>query len=197
MTKSTDEVRDAREDNAWLKRYYFARAGFSIVWVAAAYALADSATAIVAALLLIYPAWDAIANLVDAQRNGGFRRNPTQAFNMAVSTVTTIAVAIALTMSMNAVLGVFGVWASATGLLQLATAIRRRKSSGQWPMMLSGIQSTAAGASFIAKAAAATAPQITAIAPYAAFGAFYFLASAIWLTIVDARRASLPQKRTR
>lgn len=190
MTKTIGEVRDAREGNAWLKRYSYIRAGFSIVWVAAAYALADSTTAIVAALLLVYPAWDAIANLVDAQRNDGLRRNPTQTFNLAVSAVTTVAVAVALTMSMNAVLGVFGVWASLTGLLQLATAIRRRKSSGQWPMMLSGIQSTAAGASFIAKAAAATTPQITAIAPYAAFGAFYFLVSAIWLTIVDARRSA-------
>ena len=197
MTRTLDDTPDLAANNAWLKRYYFTRAGFSVVWVAAAFGVADSMTAIVAALLVIYPAWDAIGNLVDAQRNGGLHRNPTQAFNTAVSTVTTIAVAVALTQSMNAVLGVFGVWASATGLLQLATAIRRRKSSGQWPMMLSGIQSTAAGASFIAKAAAATAPQITAIAPYAAFGAFYFLASAIWLTIVDARRASLPQKRTR
>ena len=189
MTQTVDLTPDLSENNAWLKRYYFTRAGFSVVWVAAAFGLADSMTAIVAALLLIYPAWDAIANVVDAQRNGGLRCNPTQAFNLAVSTVTTIAVAIALTQGMNAVLGVFGVWAALTGLLQLATAVRRWKTSGgQWPMILSGIQSTAAGAGFIAKAGADAVPQITAIAPYAAFGAFYFLVSAIWLTVIDARR---------
>jgi uncharacterized membrane protein HdeD (DUF308 family) len=189
MTETIREARDISRNNGWLKRYYFTRAGFSIVWVVAAFGLANSMTAIVAALLLVYPAWDAIANFVDAQRSGGLRRSPTQAFNMAVSTVTTIAVAIALSQSMNAVLGVFGVWAALTGLLQLATAVRRWKSSGgQWPMIISGVQSTAAGASFIIKAGAASVPQITAIAPYAAFGAFYFLISAIWLTVVDARR---------
>lgn len=189
MTETIKETSTTRADNGWLKRYYFTRAAFSIVWVGAAFGLADSKAAVVAALLLIYPAWDAIANIVDAQRNGGLRRNPTQAFNTAVSVVTTAAVAIALAQSMNAVLGVFGVWAALTGLLQLATAVRRWKSSGgQWPMILSGIQSTAAGASFIAEAGAASVPKITAIAPYAAFGAFYFLVSAVWLTIVDARR---------
>ena len=189
MTQTIDHTRDLAQNNGWLKRYYFTRAAFSLVWVAAALALADSATAVVAGLLVIYPAWDAIGNLVDAQRNGGLRRNPTQAFNLAVSTATTIAVATALTQSMNAVLGVFGVWAALTGVLQLATALRRWKSSGgQWPMILSGIQSTAAGVGFIVESGSTAVPQITAIAPYAAFGAFYFLISAIWLTVVDARR---------
>jgi uncharacterized membrane protein HdeD (DUF308 family) len=189
MTETIGEARDISANTTWLKRYYFTRAAFSIVWVGAAFGLANSKTAVIAALLLIYPAWDAIANLVDAQRNGGLRRNPTQAFNAAVSTVTTIAVAIALTESMNAVLGVFGVWAALSGLLQLATAARRWKSyGGQWPMIVSGIQSAAAGANFLVKATAAELPHITAIAPYAAFGAFYFLISAVWLTVSDARR---------
>ncbi len=189
MTKPTGDVQGAAVDDTWLKRYYFARAAFSIVWVLAAIGSANSRTAVVAALLLIYPAWDAIANLVDAQRNGGLRRNPTQAFNAVVSLVTTIAVAIALTESMSAVLGVFGVWAALSGLLQLATGVRRWKSYGaQWPMILSGIQSTAAGAMFLVQANAVEPPQITAIAPYAAFGAFYFLISAVWLTVSDARR---------
>lgn len=188
MTKSTGELQGAAVGDTWLKRYYFARAAFSIVWVVAAIGSANGATAVVAALLLIYPAWDAIANLVDAQRNGGLRSNPTQAFNAVVSLVTTIAVAIALTESMNAVLGVFGVWAALSGLLQLATGVRRWKSHGaQWPMILSGIQSTVAGGMFLVQANATEPPQITTIAPYAAFGAFYFLVSAVWLTVSDAR----------
>ncbi len=189
MTKTISEVQGAAVGDTWLKRYYFTRAAFSIVWVGAAISLANSKTAVVAALLLIYPAWDAIANFVDAQRNGGLRRNPTQAFNAAVSLVTTIAVAVALAESMNAVLGVFGVWAALAGLLQLATAVRRWKSYGaQWLMILSGIQSTAAGGMFLVQANAAEPPHITTIAPYAAFGAFYFLISAVWLTVSDARR---------
>jgi uncharacterized membrane protein HdeD (DUF308 family) len=175
--------------SSWLKRYYSTRAAFSVVWVGAAFGLASGPMAVVATLLLIYPAWDAVANLVDAQRNAGLRRNPTQVFNAAVSSVTTIAVAIALSQSMNAVLGVFGVWAALSGLLQLATGVRRWKSYGaQWPMILSGIQSTGAGIMFLIESNAPETPHITAIAPYAAFGAFYFLISAIWLTVSDARR---------
>ena len=189
MTETIVEARDVSGNRTWLKRYYFARATFSIVWVGVVTALADSTMAIVATLLLIYPAWDAIANSVDAQRNRGFRRNPTQAFNAAVSIGTTAAVAIALGSGMNAVLRVFGVWAALAGLLQLATAVRRWKTYGaQWPMIVSGVQSTLAGGMFLVQASAAQPPHITAIVPYAAFGAFYFLISTVWLTVTDVRR---------
>lgn len=188
MTETVDNAREIAGNSGWLRRYYFTRAAFSILWVGAVFGLTGRAAA-VAALLLIYPAWDAIANLVDAQRNGGLRSNPTQAFNTVVSTATTIAIGIALTQSMNAVLGVFGIWASLSGLLQLATGARRWKSSGgQWPMILSGVQSTAAGVMFLVQASGAEPAQITTIAPYAGFGAFYFLIAAVWLTVGDVRR---------
>ena len=48
------------------------------------------------------------ANLIDTRQNGGLRRNATQAFNVAVSSLTTVGVAFGLAASMNAVLGVFG-----------------------------------------------------------------------------------------
>ena len=188
MTKTRD-ARTTAVGDPWLKRYYFARAAFSVAWVGLAVALADGTIAVVATLLLIYPAWDAIANLLDARRSGGMSRNPTQAFNAAVSIVTTGAVAIALGASLNAVLGVFGVWAALSGVLQLGTAVRRRKSHGaQWLMIVSGIQSALAGAMFLVQANAVEPPRITAIVPYAAFGAFYFLLSAVWLAVGDARR---------
>jgi uncharacterized membrane protein HdeD (DUF308 family) len=175
--------------NKWLKSYYFTRAAVSVVWVAAAFTVGKSMPVVAGVLLLVYPAWDAAANLVDAQRNGGLKRNPTQALNTVVSAITTVAVAIALGMSMNAVLGVFGIWAALSGLLQLATGIRRWKSYGaQWAMILSGAQSVLAGVFFFKQANAPEAPSITDIAPYAAFGAFYFLVSAMWLTVSDARR---------
>jgi uncharacterized membrane protein HdeD (DUF308 family) len=189
MTETIHEKPDTADGNAWLTRYYVTRAAFSLVWVAAAFTLATSMSAVVGALLLIYPAWDAAANLVDAQRNGGAKRNPTQTLNAAISAVTSGAVAIALAMSMNAVLGVFGVWASLSGLLQLATGVRRWKRFGaQWPMILSGAQSATVGLLFLKQANAPEVPSITAIAPYAAFGAFYFLVSALWLTVAAARR---------
>jgi uncharacterized membrane protein HdeD (DUF308 family) len=179
----------APTENSWLTGYYATRAAFSIVWVAATFTFAHSSSVVVGALLLIYPAWDAAANMVDARRNGGLKANRTQTLNAAVGAATTGAVAVALGMSMNAVLGVFGVWASLTGLLQLATGVRRWKRFGaQWPMILSGAQSALVGLMFLKQANASEVPSITAIAPYAAFGAFYFLVASVWLVVTDRRR---------
>lgn len=173
-----------------LASYYAVRGAVSLAWVAAALVLGSTPSFIAGALLLFYPAWDALANVVDARQHGGLRDNPTQAFNMAVSGLTTVAVGIALTVSLNAVLGVFGVWAAMSGLLQLATAVRRWKRTGaQWVMMVSGAQSAAAGAMFVLAARAPETPGVADIAAYAAFGAFYFLLSAAWLTVSAARRA--------
>ncbi|MBR0788708.1 DUF308 domain-containing protein [Bradyrhizobium manausense] len=180
-------VRDDREQ--WLKQYYFLRAAFSVAWVAAAFAVGSKSPAIAGALLVLYPAWDAAANLVDAMRSGGLARNRTQALNVLVSLVTTVAVIVALQASMNWVLGVFGAWAILSGLLQLGTAIRRWKSFGaQWAMVLSGGQSALAGGFFIAQALTPAVPSIANVAGYAGVGALYFLVSAVWLTVSDWRR---------
>jgi uncharacterized membrane protein HdeD (DUF308 family) len=192
MNDRKHDLPQSSSDSHWLKRYYFSRAAFSVVWVAAAIAASKNAAALIPLLLLLYPAWDALANLMDARRNGGMRRNPTQAMNAVASTITTIAVGIALDVDMNAVFVVFGVWAALSGAFQLATAVRRRSvAGGQWAMMLSGAQSVLAGAFFIKQATEPVAPSIVGIAPYAAFGAFYFLVSALWLTVSDARRNKL------
>ncbi|MBZ9934786.1 DUF308 domain-containing protein [Mesorhizobium sp. BR1-1-16] len=174
----------------WLRSYYFTRAGFSIVWVAAAFTLGRSMPAIEAALLIAYPAWDAVANIVDAQRSGGLKANPSQALNATISVLTSLAVVIALGYSLNAVLAVFGAWAIVAGLLQLITGARRWKTGAQWAMILSGAQSALAGGFFIKQATGAATPGIADIAPYAAFGAFYFLISAIWLAVKLARTGS-------
>jgi len=189
MTDTTFRTPDSRKGNEWLKPYYFSRAVFSIVWVAAAFTLGKSVPMFASLLLVAYPLWDAAANFADARRNGGLKRNLTQALNVGVSAVTTAAVVVALGISMNAVLAVFGVWAALAGGLQLATGVRRWSSQGaQWAMILSGAQSMLAGVLFIVRAAGPHTPGITDIAPYAALGAFYFLISAIWLTVSDMRR---------
>jgi uncharacterized membrane protein HdeD (DUF308 family) len=189
MTATTINQPTPVQGSHWLKQYYFSRAVFAIVWIGAAWTLGRGMPVIAALLLVVYPAWDALANIVDAQRSGGFKQNPTHALNFAVSSAATAAVGIALGMSMHAVLVVFGIWAAASGLSQLATAVRRWKSYGaQWAMILSGAQSALAGAVFIKQANGPKIPDILAIVPYVAFGAFYFLVSAIWLTVSDARR---------
>ena len=173
----------------WLTHYYFARAAFSVAWVTAALTVAQHSSPVAATLLAVYPAWDAAANFVDASRTGGLSKNRTQAINVLVSLATTLAVIVALGMSMNWVLGVFGLWAIFSGLLQLGTAARRWKTDGgQWAMILSGGQSALAGAFFIVQAGMPAAPSITSITGYATFGAFYFLVSAIWLSVSQIRR---------
>lgn len=94
-----------------LRSFYFTRAAFAIIWVVAAFTVAASLSEVAGALLLVYPAWDAAANFIDARRNGGVAVNPSQSVNAVVSVTTTAAVAIALGQSMNAVLGAFGAWA--------------------------------------------------------------------------------------
>ncbi|MCE4225369.1 DUF308 domain-containing protein [Methylobacterium sp. C25] len=174
----------------WLRSYYFTRASVAVAWVLAAFSLGKGNPAIAAALLIAYPAWDALANLVDARRSGGLSANPSQTANAVVSVITAIAVAVALGRSPYAVLAVFGAWAALSGLSQLATGIRRWRAGAQWAMILSGAQSALAGAFFIKQAAGPDMPGITDVAPYAAFGAFYFLVSAVWLTVAGMRRHS-------
>lgn len=173
----------------WLKAYYFARFAVSAAWVALAFTAGKSSPTLAAALLIAYPLWDALANYADARRNGGIGSNKTQLLNFVVSLITAAAVAIAIGKSMNAVLAVFGIWAVFAGLLQLATALRRWSAAGaQWAMILSGTQSALAGIFFVKMAGSAASVGIADVAPYAAFGAFYFFISAAWLAIGDARR---------
>jgi uncharacterized membrane protein HdeD (DUF308 family) len=126
---------------------------------------------------VIYPAWDATANLADARVNGGLIANPSQALNVAVSAITALAVIAAIGRDTYAVLAVFGVWAILAGVLQLATGVRRwRQVGAQWAMILS-------------RSIGTVAPTILDVAPYAGFGAFYFLLSAIWL-VARAQRSA-------
>jgi len=171
---------------AWLKTYYYLRFAFSLIWVVLAFTIARSLPALAAVMLVAYPAWDAFANYLDASRSGGLARNKSQMLNFIVSVVTAVAVASTLTHGMHAVLQIFGMWAVLSGLV---TGVRRWKSYGaQWAMILSGAQSGLAGVHMLFKAATAAPVSIADIAPYAAFGAFYFFVSAISLTIGNARR---------
>lgn len=183
MTTFNDNARRSTA-NQWLTTYYFTRAAVSLLWVIAALTLGQQNLALGSILLVIYPLWDAAANYLDATRSGGLARNRTQSINIAVSLVTTIAVIIALSMGLSAVLCVFGAWAILSGLLQLGTALRRWRTSGaQWAMVLSGGQSALAGGFFIYQSLQPVAAVLPIVAGYAAFGAIYFLVSAIALLL--------------
>ncbi|MGO4700767.1 hypothetical protein [Dyella sp. 2RAB6] len=170
-----------------LRNFYLLRSGAAFAWVVLAFLSVSAPAPVVGALLVIYPAWDALANVIDARRNGGLKVNPGQKFNALTSIVAAASMAVAFVLRGNAggVL-VFGVWALLAGLFQLAVGIRRRKLGGQVFMMISGAQSALAGVIFAAKSFGA-APTIAELAPYAAFGGVYFLLSALWLTFKRSR----------
>ncbi len=190
MTAYYSEIAPSIEER-WLTQYYFGRAAFSVVWVALALTIGLHDALVASVLLIVYPAWDAVANYIDAARSGGLGQNRTQAINAFVSVATTAAVVVALQTGMNQVLGVFGAWAILAGLLQLATAVRRWRSYGaQWAMVLSGAQSAVAGGFFISQANMPTTPSIGNVAGYAGVGALYFLISAVLLTIREMRLKS-------
>jgi uncharacterized membrane protein HdeD (DUF308 family) len=174
-----------------LARYYLIRGLVAAVWVAAAATIGRSNSGAAAILLVSYPAWDALANWFDAQGSGGLRANPSQALNVVVSLAAAVAVAGALLSGMNAVLAVFGIWAIVAGLAQLITGLRRWRAFGaQWVMILSGAQSMAAGIFFVIQSRGEKVPGIVDVAPYAAFGAFYFLVSAVWLAFTRRRQGA-------
>lgn len=178
-----------RSLDRWLQTYYFLRTGVSIVWIALAVLVGKQNPAVGAVLLVAYPAWDALANYLDARTSGGLGVNPSQKFNFVVSVVIALAVCWGLNVGMPTVISVFGAWAIFSGLLQLATGVRRWKTaSGQWPMILSGAQSALAGGFMFHQAHSGMPLDVTTVAPYAGFGAFYFLVSAIWLTVKNSRQ---------
>lgn len=175
--------------SSWLRSYYFVRALFSIAWIGAA-VLAQGQITAASLLLVIYPAWDAMANLADAHANGGLAANRSQMLNVVASSIMTVVVIFAVMKSSYAVLAVFGLWAILSGLLQLYTGVRRWRIAGaQWVMILSGAQSTLAGGFMISRSVADAVPTILDIVPYVGFGAFYFLLSGLWLTVAAYRQA--------
>ena len=184
------QVSNARagQGQTWLRNYYAVRFAVAAVWVASAFTLAKVSAPLAVAMLIAYPLWDALANLADARLNGGLAKNRTQAINVAVSILTAVGVAAGAVVGMNAMLGVFGLWALVAGLLQLATGVRRWSlRAAQWAMILSGAQSALAGVFFAKMAAGAQVDALATVAPYAGFGAFYFLVSALWLTAKGAK----------
>lgn len=163
-----------------LRRLYFVRFGFAIVWALVMFTTPKHIGPLAAILLVAYPLFDAAAAVIDA-RSSRTTAKPTLLYaNIAISLLTAVALAFADASGIPAVLRVWGVWAIVAGLLQLIVGITRRAMGGQWPMIASGAISTLAGGSFIATASA-TDPALTAAIGYAIPGAVFFLISAIRL----------------
>lgn len=163
-----------------LRRLYFVRFAFAIVWALVMFTMASEISPVAAVLLVLYPLFDVGAAVVDARASRGTGSPVLLYVNVAVSLVTAVGVGVACASGIPAVLRVWGAWAVVAGLVQLIVAVPRRAMGGQWPMILSGGISVLAGASFIASAGA-DEPTLTSAIGYAVPGAVFFLISALRL----------------
>ncbi|MFI5840009.1 hypothetical protein ACIA8K_09910 [Catenuloplanes sp. NPDC051500] len=163
-----------------LRRLYFVRFGFAIIWALITTVLAKDLSPVVVVLLVLYPLFDVAAAIVDARASRTTGSPVLLYVNIAISLLTAVGLAVASASGVPAVLRVWGAWAVVAGLIQLVVAISRRAMGGQWPMIISGAISVLAGASFIAGASADN-PMLTNAVGYAIPGGIFFLISAIRL----------------
>lgn len=175
---SADTFQTARS----LRTLYFLRTTFSVLWIILLSVSLKTNPQVASFLFIIYPAWDVFATFLDIRANPRHVTKTPQYVNAVIGILTTIGVALALQKGVPEALIVFGIWAVVAGLIQLILGLRRRRQlGGQWAMILSGGQSMLAGGSFILLAHSPTM-GINSLVGYSAFGAFYFLITAIRLT---------------
>lgn len=163
-----------------LRRLYFVRFAFAIVWALAMFTTASTLGPLAVTLLVLYPLFDVAAAVTDARASRSTGSPALLYVNIAVSLITAVGVAIACASGIPAVLRVWGAWAVVAGLVQLIVGVTRRTMGGQWPMIISGGISVLAGVSFIVGAAAPDA-TLTNAAGYAIPGGIFFLISAVRL----------------
>jgi uncharacterized membrane protein HdeD (DUF308 family) len=168
-----------------LRNLYFTRTGVQLLWAGIVLAEAATNPALAASLLILYPLWDVACTFYDLRSSSRSHSGPptAQYFNAALGIFAAIGIALTVFKSPQHAIATFGAWACAAGLAQLAVGISRRKAmgSGQWAMILSGVQSTAAGVAFIA-GALHQKTHIKDLGGYAIFGGVYFLIAGFLLS---------------
>ena len=166
-----------------LRKLYFTRTVFQVLWAGGVMATAVANPAIAAVLVILYPLWDVACTIYDLKNSAldGSART-SQITNAVLGVATAIGIALTAFGHPAYAIGVFGAWALAAGLLQLAAGlIRRKQTGGQWAMILSGLQSMAAGVAF-GLGGLRGKFHAKDLGGYAIFGAFYFLIGGILLS---------------
>lgn len=172
--------------SASLRKLYFIRFAFALVWAVALFV--GGGGALLTILVVVYPLVDAAAVLWQVRSEGASQASRVpEVINIVVSIAAAIALGVVSTLSVSGVLLVWGAWAVIAGAVQLIAALLRRSLGGQIAQIVSGAVSVVAGAGFAASSAGAA--SVTGIGGYAAFGGILFLISAIRLTVL-LRRAS-------
>ncbi|MFB8024212.1 MULTISPECIES: hypothetical protein [unclassified Streptomyces] len=166
---------------ATLRKLYFVRFAFAVVWAGLLFATAGTLGPVGVTLLVVYPLFDVAAAIVDvrsAKVNGA--KAPVLYVNIVISSLAVIGLVVAVASGVPDVLRVWGAWAVASGIVQLVAGAVRRTLGGQWPMIISGAVSVLAGTSFVTQASSDD-PTLTNLAGYAFLGGVFFLVSALRL----------------
>ncbi|WP_328453440.1 hypothetical protein [Amycolatopsis sp. NBC_00438] len=163
-----------------LRRLYFVRFGFAVVWAALVFATGSDLGPAGVALLVLYPVFDVVAAVVDVRASKAAQSVSVLYVNIAISLLAAVGLAVVGSGGIAGVLRVWGSWAVVAGAVQLVVGVRRRALGGQWPMILSGGISVLAGASFVLQSTKDGA-SLANLAGYATLGGIFFLVSALRL----------------
>lgn len=166
-----------------LRNLYFTRTAVQLLWAGIVLANATSNPVLAAGLLIFYPLWDVACTVYDLKASTRSVSGPPtgQYVNAVLGILAAIGIALTVFQSPQLAVATFGAWACAAGLAQLAVGISRRKAlGGQWAMILSGLQSTAAGLFFMLGGLHGT-KHIKDLGGYAILGGIYFLVAGFLL----------------
>jgi uncharacterized membrane protein HdeD (DUF308 family) len=166
-----------------LRNLYFTRTVVQLLWAGIVLAEAVSHPALAAGFLIFYPLWDVACTMYDLRASTRSISGPptAQYVNVVLGILAAIGISLTVFKSPQQAVVTFGAWACAAGLAQLAVGISRRKVlGGQWAMILSGLQSTAAGLTFIVGALHGKT-HVKDLGGYAIFGGVYFLVAGFLL----------------
>ena len=168
-----------------LRALYLFRVAFSVVWVTLVFSLAlprasaGSSSVLAGILLVIYPVSDSVATVFDLRVNSAWK--VWHYANLAAGIAATIGILGTVFSDLATAICVFGGWAIASGGIQLALAVRRRKIlGGQGLMIISGAGSVFAGITFI-RWTGTPGTGLAALAQYSAGGAIWYLLAVFWL----------------
>ncbi|WP_433165489.1 hypothetical protein [Kribbella sp. CA-247076] len=183
---ATGTAADAGGSARALRRLYYVRFGFAVVWAILVAAIAGTINPGAVVLLVLYPLFDVAAAVVDVRSSGAARSKTPLYVNVGLSLLAAVGLGVAAASGIPSVLRVWGVWAITAGIVQLIVALLRYRLGGQWPMILSGALSVFAGGGFLAMAGGPKA-SLMVVAGYATLGGIFFLLSAIRLHRLTAK----------
>jgi uncharacterized membrane protein HdeD (DUF308 family) len=189
----TSKSRRPEAPRRLLRRLYLFRVALAVAWVASVSELASLVaphaprSGTVAVVLAAYPALDGLATLADLRVVSGSSWQRLLCCNLVAGLMAAASI-LWLAGNLSAEIRAFGVWAIASGGIQLVLgAIRQRSLNGQWLMIISGGGSVAAGITFAGLAGPAT-PGLPALVQYSLGGAVWYLLTAGWLFLPRSRR---------